>query len=74
MRTTRAPRATLNAVPKPERSGRRARKSGATAGETAEETTTDEATDETPADSIECGEVLPNAEAAAAHFDEVHSA
>ncbi len=80
VRTTPAPRATVNAVPKPERRGRRGRKTDGTASETAEEEAVEEPsepTGETQPESIECGqcgEVLPNAEAAAAHFDEVHSA
>ena len=75
-RGTRAPRSNVNAVPKPERKTRRGRKTGATAGKTASHEPS-EPTDETQAEGIECGQcgaILPNAEAAAAHIEEVHSA
>ena len=79
VRTARAPRAAVTAVPKPERKTRRGGKTGATQGETAEPPTDEpsEPTDETQAEGIECGQcgvVLPNAEAAAAHFEDVHAA
>jgi hypothetical protein len=65
---------TVNAVPKPERKSRKAKADAAS--EAPDETPTDEPTPAAEG-GIECGEchaILPDAEAAAAHLDEVHAA